>query len=79
MNQKSNSNIRIGRFNTNNSSSFPKTKQIPNPFDLLIQVSSDDLESPKQTKIYQDIPPINLIDWKKGILNGMSWADAVGA
>tara|TARA_B000000441_G_C21508670_1_gene213672 strand:+ start:97 stop:324 length:228 start_codon:yes stop_codon:yes gene_type:complete len=69
--------IRIGRFHNN--IHFTPKKHTTNLFDLLNQVSSDDLESPKQNKSYQDIPPIHLIDWKKGILNGMSWADAVGA
>tara|TARA_Y100000389_G_scaffold69001_1_gene65595 strand:+ start:46033 stop:46275 length:243 start_codon:yes stop_codon:yes gene_type:complete len=80
MNTTPSSKIRIGRFDNN--INFTSKKYTTNLFDLLNQVSSDDLEfqkSPKQNKSYLDIPPIHLIDWKNGILNGMSWADAVGA
>ena len=80
MNTTYSSKIRIGRFDKN--IHFTPKKHITNIFDLLNQVSSDDLEfqkSTKQNKSYLDIPPIHLIDWKHGILNGMSWADAVGA
>ena len=71
------SNISIGR--PNKSKYFYSKNTNTNPFDLLDQISSDhQIDQINQSNDYY-IPPIHKIDWKNGILDGMSWADAVGA
>ena len=76
------STIRIGRYhNTSSSSVASKFKPPSNLFALLSELPPDYeiVTQDKEKDYYLDIPPFDQIDWKKGILNGKSWADEVGA
>ena len=71
------SNIYIGR--PDKSKYFNSKNTNTNPFDLLDQISSDHQSDQIKKSNDYSIPPIHKINWKIGILDGMSWADAVGA
>jgi hypothetical protein len=79
------STIRIGRYHNTSSSSVTSKSKVPtNLFALLDDLPSEDeivtTNKDKDDKdYYLGIPPFHQIDWKKGILNGKSWADEVGA
>jgi hypothetical protein len=76
------STIRIGRYHTTSSPSVAsKFKPPSNLFALLNDLPPEyEIATPNKDKdYYLDIPPFHQIDWRKGILNGKSWADEVGA
>ena len=76
------STIRIGRYNTTSSSSVAsKFKPPSNLFALLNDLPLEhEIATPdKDKEYYLGIPPPDQIDWSKGIMNGKSWADEVGA
>lgn len=76
MNYSSASTIRIARYN--HKTSIPN-KSFTNTFYILTQLSSDTETTTFSKDSHNYIPPIDQTDWKKGILNGLSWADVVGA
>lgn len=76
------STIRIGRYhNTSFPSVYSNFKLQLNLFVLLNDLPPEHeiVTSQKVQGYCFDIPPLHLIDWKKGILDGKSWADEVGA
>lgn len=81
MNAKT-STIRIGRYHTTSSPSVASKFKAPtNLFALLSELPPDYeiVTQDKEKDYYLGIPPFDQIDWRKGILNGKSWADEVGA